>query len=172
MNFNTTMKLIQIIESTIKEYLDNDITKEDYVRAYINRINREYNGLLLNVIKNPNFEFVLGVDIQNQPIGKISKCETNTYDYIKKKLENNETNYYPVAGYYFGAKTLLPIEHWWVYNVKQKKHIEVTPLDNMRKPWCYGGVVNYDINDEILNTNNVFDIDFFKGDNTYYNYFK
>lgn len=151
--------------------INEDVSKDDYIRAYTNRINKERDDLLLKVQTNPNFNFVLGVDMEFIIYGKPNKCETNVYTFIKEKLSDGEKNYFPVGGFYFTSQTLFPVEHWWVYDSATKSHIEITPLGN-EKPWCYGGVINFEINAEILNSNQVFDVDFFKGGNVYSRYFK
>lgn len=150
---------------------EEDDIKKLYKNAYFNRINKERDNLLEKVKDNPNFVFILGVDMNFNRCGNPNKCETNTYDYIKAKLERGESNYYPVGGFLFEVKSLFPIEHWWVYDKENDKHIEVTPFIG-ESPWCYAGIINYNINDEILNSKKIWDIDFFKGGNLYSWYFK
>lgn len=146
-------------------------SRDEYKNAYIKRINKEYNGLLTKVVNNPNFEFILGIDIISQETGTPNRCETNTYKFIKENLLNGVNHFYPVGGYFFGKQSLMPIEHWWVYNKNNNTHIEITPMGE-HKPWAYGGVINYDIHKEILKANDVYDVSFFLGDNSYINYFK
>ena len=149
----------------------NDVTDDEFKNAYIKRINSEYNNFLEKVSTNPNFAFVLRKNVTIEDYGDKNRCATNTFRYVKEKLMNGETNYFPVGGYFFMAKSLSPIEHWWVYNSNTNQHIEVTPMDGDR-PWAYGGIIEKSINDDILKVNNVFDIEFFKGGYIYYNYLK
>lgn len=167
------MELRNFIATTIREYLNEqqEDNKQLYLNAYYNRINKERDNLFEKVKNNPNFVFILGADIIFEKCGNPNRCETNTYDYIKTKLENGESNYYPVGGFLFEGKSLFPIEHWWVFDKKNNKHIEVTPFVGDR-PRCYAGIINYDINDEILKSKIIWDVDFFKGGNVYHWYFK
>jgi len=64
-------------------------------------------------------------------------------------------------------KSLHPVEHWWIYDAKNKQHIEISPM-NDDKPWLYAGVINYEINDEILNSSEVFRVGFFLGGDNYF----
>lgn len=155
----------------MNEYFSSDENKVLYANAYFNRINKEYDGFLLKAKDNPNYSFILGIDMLFESCGVKNKCEQNTYNFIKDKLENGETKYYPVGGYMFMPKSLFPVEHWWVYNSETNEHIEVTPFIDA-KPWCYAGIINKDINTDILNSNIIWDISFFKGGNTYITYFK
>jgi hypothetical protein len=165
------MEIKKVIATKLRQYLNETIDKQLYLNAYSNRINKERDGLLLKVANNPNFVFILGIDMEYQKCGDPNKCETNTYNFIKTKLEEGESHYYPVGGFLFESKQLFPIEHWWVYNQKTNQHIEVTPSMG-EKPWCYAGVINFDINQEIINSNKIWDVDFFKGGNVYSWYFK
>jgi len=149
----------------------NDISDNDYKNAYIKKINTNFNNLLLKVSNNPNFAFILGKNMKFEDYGESNRCETNTFNYIKEKLINGETNYLPVGGFFFTPQSLTPVEHWWVFNSETNQHIEVSPMDK-EKPWAYGGIINKDINENILKAENVFDVDFFKGGNVYHWYFK
>lgn len=165
------MQIKKVISTKLRQYLNETIDKQLYLDAYFNRINKERNGLLLKAVNNPNFVFILANDIKIENFGEHNKCETNTYQFIKNKLENGESHYYPVGGFLFSDKSLSPVEHWWVYNQKTNQHIEVTPLEG-EKPWCYAGIINFDINEDILKSNEIWDVDFFKGGNVYSWYFK
>lgn len=153
-------------------FLLEEVTKDDYLNAYYNRINKERDNLLDKGSRNDNFVFVLGVDVKNNPCGDPNRCETNTYEFIKEKLSKGKTNYYPVGGFFFSPKSLWPVEHWWVYDSTTNEHIEITPFGGSERPWAYGGIINYEINDDILNSRNVYDVDFFRGGNVYSWYFK
>jgi hypothetical protein len=66
---------------------------------------------------------------------------------------------------------LFPVEHWWVYDLKSKKHIEITPLEG-EKFRCYAGIINDEIQSEIIQAKNFYDVDFFRGGNVKHIYFK
>lgn len=159
------------IITNISEYFKSDDDKSLFINSYYNRINKENDNLLIKVSDNVNFKFTLASDVLYITDGDSNRCETNVYNFIKKKLENNITNYYPVGGYIFVGKEMIPIEHWWIYDSKESTFIDITPLEN-GNIWCYAGVINYDINDTILRAKSVWDIDFFKGGNVYSMYFK
>ena len=145
-----------------------DIDDETWEKAYIQRINRDRSDLLVKASLNPNFVFVLGKNMKHTSFGKQGYCETNVYKFIKEKLRNGENNFFPVGGFLF--ENFFPIEHWWVYDNNSNTHIEVTPIEGNPIP-CYAGIINFNINDEILNSDNVFDVEFFKGGNVYHQYF-
>lgn len=160
-----------IIKILLREGLFDSISDEDFKKAYINKINTTRNNLLVKASEYPNYVFILGNNIKYNPCGNPNKCETNTYTFIKERINEGHTNFFPVGGYLFEGPNLYPIEHWWVYDSTTKEFIEITPIQG-EKPRCYAGIINTEINDEIANTNNVFDVDFFKGGSVYYKYFK
>ncbi len=164
MNNNQLRKLI------IEGIFDLGVSKDDYINAYVNKINREYKNLLTKASNDPNYIQLLAVDIIKKPIGQPNKCETNVFNFIKENLNNNKTNYHPVGGYLFENKSLFPVEHWWVYDADADKCIEITSGEGDVR--FYAGIINYELHDEIRNATYFHDIDFFKGGNVYYEYFK
>lgn len=108
-----------------------------------------------------NNVFILNKDMKHTNDGQPNRCETNSYEYVKGKSLNGEGNYYPVAGFMFVNQSLHPIEHWWVYDKTANSFIDPTPMEG-KPPICYAGVINFNINDEIAQSNQVFDINFFK----------
>lgn len=149
----------------------NTTSNNDLESSYIDKINEEYDNLIEKFSKAPNFDFILGDEIIYNNSGIPNKCEANTYNFIKDKLNKGENYYYPVGGFHFVNKSLHPVEHWWVYDSRNKKHIEVTNMFG-DKPFAYAGVINYEINEKILNTSNTFDINFFKGGYIFFKYIK
>lgn len=161
------------IEKIIKESFLSDlgISTDNLKRAYIRAINEKRDGLLVNALDKKNFEFILGNEITKNKCGEPNKCETNVYSFIKDKLEQGIGHYYPVGGYFFQGQSFFPIEHWWVYDKKMDMHIEISPI-NLKDMRCYAGFVNMDINKDILRSEKVWDVDFFKGGHVYDNYFR
>jgi hypothetical protein len=159
------------IKKIITEVITEVVEKDDYKNAYINRINNEYGGLLTKAVNYDEFEFILGVDMKYILYGQPNKCEQNSYSFVKEKLSEGQNNYFPVGGYLFAPKSLHPVEHWWVYDENMNQHIDVSPMDE-KKPWAYAGIINTEINNQILNSKIVWDIDFFKGGSVYFKYFK
>lgn len=154
-------KLFYQTISELNEGVNDDLYKE----AYINRINNERKNMLEKVVNNPNFVFLLNKDVEHRNIGESNKCETNVFQFIKEN-----PNYYPVGGFTFNSKSLFPIEHYWIYDKQRNKHIDITPVSD--ETWAYGGVINSDINNQIVKAKNVYDISFFKGGEVYFKYFK
>jgi hypothetical protein len=166
------MNLHEYIRKTVKECLNEEDNKSSKLEDYYNNINNYNKNMLIKVKNNPNFVFLMGNELDYNECGTRNKCETNVYDFIKEKLENGYDYYYPVGGFLFEGESFFPIDHWWVYNKKTNAHIEITPLGGVSKPLCYAGVINYDINDKIMKSNKVWDIDFFRLGNVYYDYFR
>lgn len=144
-----------------------DISRETWVSAYTKKINELYDNLITKGQNNPNFEFILGDEITYNPSGQPNKCETNAFNFVKENLDG----FYPVGGFMFVNQSLWPVEHWWVYDIKGKKHIEITPLGDER-PRCYAGIINPNIQQKILSANKFYDVDFFKGGHVQHTYFK
>ncbi len=160
-----------LIKKLLREGLFDSIPDEDFIRAYSNKINQKYDDLLTKGTKNKNYHFILGNKIKLITGGAPNKCETNSYMFVKQKLEEGHTDFFPVGGFGFEGQNLFPIEHWWVYNKTDNQFLEVTPLhgEGFR---CYAGITNFDINDEISKATYFHDIDFFKGGNVQHTYFK
>lgn len=102
------------------------------------------------------------VDTISVESSKSNQCETNVYKYIKS---SDKSKYFPVGGYFVTRSDSL-VEHWWVYNLEEDKHFDITP-DEEGVPEgyikAYIGLVNFDINDEIANSDTVWDVEFLKG---------
>lgn len=146
---------------------------ENIKEDYIVKINNNFDNLLERVINNPKCVLVEEKEMRYNPIGKEGECETNVYEFIKKKTQEGESHFYPVCGYHFYGKgyAFFPVEHWWIYDMKNNINIEISPL-GFGPAEFYVGVINYDINDEIRNSKEVWDIEFFKGGYGYTTYFK
>lgn len=159
------------IRMRLHEWGFDDIDPELIIKAYTSKINGLYDNLLAKGARNPNFRFELKRDVLKITYGQPNRCETNAYNFVKEKLQNGETSFYPVGGFTFQGPNFWPLEHWWVYDKQANKFLEVTPLepDVFR---AYAGIINTDIQEEILNSRNVFDIDFFKGGNVQRLYFR
>lgn len=101
---------------------------------------------------------------------KANQCETNAFKFVKK----NPDKYFPVGGY-FVTQNNFPVEHWWVQEITTGKQFEITPNDRPDVPVDYVkgyiGVVEKTLNDDIVEANKVWDVDFFKGGNVQSNYF-
>lgn len=150
------MNLTTIFESVLEPIINGD-TEQHYLAKI-----REKNPNLLDTLeRNPNFTLELNQNMNHVKFGQPNRCETNVYNFIRTKLINGDGDYYPVAGFMFYHDTLTPIEHWWVYNKTNGDSIDPSPLDDDH-PSGYVGIINTTINDEILSSKQVFDVDFFK----------
>lgn len=166
---NTLFKLFNRKSmNTLTEALtiDND-TKE-----LLNKAIDKHPKLFKKILKNKNTLVTTkdDIDYSRQYWGDNNKCETNTFDYIKQQLEYNQKDYCPVGGFVFVNDSLFPVEHWWVYNKKTKEVFEITSGLRLDAK-LYVGVINYDINDEILAAKKYYDIRFFKGGHVGHKYF-
>jgi len=160
--------MISLVKLLLELY---NVDPEDFRKAYKWKINKEYDNLIEKGEKSKNFHFILSTEIKKEPCGQANKCETNSWAFVKDKLEKGEDYWYPVGGFGFEGKNLFPVEHWWVYNKKSNEFIEITPLQGEAFR-CYAGVINFDINDEIEESKKFHDIDFFKGGHVQHKYFK
>lgn len=171
-----TMKMLLTMEnkSYIRTYKSfYMLIKEGVDQDLVNIINSKRDHFLSKVIRDRNFCLFKGYEITYSPgFGEANKCETNVYKFIKKAMEHGEDWYYPVGGFMFDHESYTPCEHWWVYDSKKDEHIEVTPLVERITIQAYGGVIEKNINYDILKSNSVWDIDFFKGGNVYFWHFK
>jgi hypothetical protein len=161
-----------IIKRLLREGLFDGISDQDFINAYVNKINKTSDNLLIKGQKNPNYVFLLSKDVKYQPCGDPNKCETNAWAFVKERINEGLDYFFPVGGFGFEGPNLWPVEHWWVYDSKEKIHIEITPLHGNEKFRCYAGIINLDINDEIAKSNKFYDVDFFKGGNVFLKYFK
>ena len=157
------MKHVKLFES----FNDSALAK-----SYQDLINEKRNGLLIKASKNPNYCFLLKNNIQFDCSGEDGKCETNSWSFIKNKLEKGISHFYPVGGYFFQNVSLFPVEHWWVYDKHKDQHIELSPMDTRMDLRCYAGIINYDIQEDIKKSEYFHDVHFFKGGNVYQDYFK
>ena len=151
-----------VIKKLLRENLERETLNGFYNRFKQTNSNPNF---LDNNFKNPDFELRLvnegGVKFINFGQGEKNKCETNSFKFIKQMVMSNDHRYYPVSGWAF-MKSTTYFEHFWVYDAVNDMFVDVTPLEG-EYPYAYGGVINKNINDEILNAKSVFDIDFFKG---------
>lgn len=163
------------IKETIDRILSESIAEinSKQKQDYYNQINQKYDDLLIKAVNNSNFVFLLTDEMNNMDyFGDYNKCETNVFNFIKSKLQDGYNQYFPVGGFLHSLRNNLhPVEHYWVYDKKLNKHIEVTPISGS-EPTCYSGIINFDINNQILKAKNHYDVDFFKGGNVYFHYFK
>lgn len=158
---------------------------------------QEWRGDFFEKVKsNPNFVVIPSSQMGRTYTGDPNRCETNTFSYIKNKLsistwekyydgktsnsryeptpqdmvERSKKHYFPVAGYQVTEHGGL-VEHWWVYDKGDNEHMETCPF-HPTELFAYIGVINYDIQDEIMEADHVFDVDFFRSGNPYSMYFK
>ncbi len=83
--------------------------------------------LLTKVLDNKNLIVTLPdyMRVEKKSFGKPNKCETNTPDYIRKMIvEDNNKFCFPVGGFAFSGNAFHPVEHWWVYDSLRKKCFE------------------------------------------------
>jgi hypothetical protein len=159
------------IKQRLHEYGFDDVTPEMWVRAYKRKINEKYDNLLLKAETNKNYSFVLGNQVDKERIGEYNQCETNVFKYIKSCIEKGlGDQYYPVGGFEFVNESLHPVEHWWVYDKAENKHIDITPYKG-EAGRCYAGIINTEIQGEIAKAQKFHDVRFFLGGNVYTAYF-
>jgi hypothetical protein len=151
------IKLLKILTESRKETLDE----------FISRFERESSNpdFISNHLKVPNFRLELthdgSVRVRDYECSLPNKCETNTYNFIKSMVENNSHRYFPVSGWAF-SESATYFEHFWVYDSLEDIFLDVTPMGK-DFPYAYGGVINFDINDDILNSEKYSDIPFLLG---------
>jgi hypothetical protein len=162
----TLNELRRLVRQVIQENELNNFSKET-VEEFISRFEKENRNpnFLINHFKNPNFRLELthdgNVKTKGYNCALPNKCEANTFNFIKDMVKLNNHRYYPVSGWAFLDSTSY-FEHFWVYDSMSDSFLDVTPMGN-NIPYAYGGVVNFDINDEILNAEKYSDIDFLLG---------
>lgn len=114
-------------------------------------------------VDNPNITVLVKSEVEklDNEKCKSNQCETNVYKLVKE----NPEKYYPARGYFIN-KNNYPVEHWLLYDRKENKYLEITPNESKDIPEDYikGYVVVVDktINDKIVKSEKVFDVDFFK----------
>jgi len=154
-------------ENTIKE---NSVLASmgDMAQTYKNQIDDEYHGLGSKITDSGGEFIVANAVIKSPEHGKPNECEQNVFNFIKKmessdgslpKIMDGEPFYHPVVGYAFVEDTFFPVEHWWVYDSDRKKHIDITPISNVK---AYGGFVLLNGTKEILKNEKWFDVSFLK----------
>jgi hypothetical protein len=149
------------LKKRIMELNANPI-QDKHLNPYDNIVNVEvYGDLLTRLSQNPNYVFILGDKMIYSDEGLPHHCDTNTYNYIKEKLNEGKTNYYPVGGYWFFHKGDYRFEHRWIYDKNKNIFIETTPILG-EKPTCYAGIINFEINDEIKNSNDISEVKWFR----------
>lgn len=155
------MKLIEIYNKIIKESLSQESVKDFYDRFN----NKRKSTFLIDHFKNPNFELRLthegGVKVDDA-CGMYNRCETNTFNFISNKVKNGDHRYFPVSGWAFMESTTY-FEHFWVYDAVNDLFLDVTPMHDGKLAYAYGGVINKDINDEIVNAEKFSDVKFLLG---------
>lgn len=161
------MNISDIINKTILQYLNEEKTSKETIEGFIDRFKLENNNpkFLENHLKIPNFRLELTHD-NNVKIKKYNralpnKCETNTFNFIKDMVKINNHRYYPVSGWAFLESTTY-FEHFWVYDGIEDNFLDITPMGK-ELPYAYGGVINFNINDDILNAEQYNEIPFLLG---------
>jgi hypothetical protein len=160
------MKLKTIVESIVKEYLNEENDKETLEQFYKRfKIKNPNSDFLENNFRNPNFRLELvhdgNVKIKKYHCSLPNRCETNTFNFIKDMVTLNNHRYYPVSGWAFLDSTSY-FEHFWVYDAIEDIFIDVTPMgDDL--PYAYGGVINFKINNDIKNAKEFNEIPFLLG---------
>jgi hypothetical protein len=162
------MGLRKFIKTTIREYLNEQVSNnKETIEEFIQRFEVENPNkkFLEHHLKVPNFIIYLthdgNIKFKKYSCSLPNKCEINTFNFIKDKVKINNHRYYPVSGWAFMESTSY-FEHFWVYDAIEDVFLDVTPM-NGDLPYAYGGVINYNINDEILNAKNYNDIPFLLG---------
>lgn len=150
-----------IIESVV------DLKNKETVEEFVNRFHNENSNpkFLENHLKVPNFRLELthdgNVKQKKYHCSLPNKCETNTFIFIKDMVTLNNHRFYPVSGWAFLESTVY-YEHFWVYDAAEDIFLDVSPMGN-DIPYAYGGVINFKINDDILNAEKYNEIPFLLG---------
>lgn len=156
------------MKNIIKRMLRESSTDVESVRSFYNRFKEKNTNpeFLENSFKNPDFELRLssnsGVKLKEYRYSQPNRCETNTFMFIKEMMLKGIFRYYPVSGWAF-METTTYFEHFWVYDEVTNLFLDVSPLQDDKLMYAYGGVINRNINDEIKNANSFSDIEFLKG---------
>jgi len=88
---------------------------------------------------------------------KQGECETNVYKFIKE-LDDWELNYFfPVRGIFI--ENGINIEHYWIYHKNRDQFIDLSYNPNAD---LFIGIPNYNINQEIKKSENIFEIEFLR----------
>jgi hypothetical protein len=162
----TINELRTIVRQIIQE---NEFNKPsiETVEEFIDRFEEENANpnFLKNHFKNPNFRLELtqdgNVKTKQYSCALPNKCEANTFNFIKDMVKSNNHRYYPVSGWAFLDSTTY-FEHFWVYDAMNDLFLDITPMGN-KLPYAYGGVINFNINDKILNADKYSEVDFLLG---------
>lgn len=137
------------------------------VQSFTEAVEKKVPGFFDRASANTDFVMLEPEDVEYAPEGEFHKCETNAF----LKCKSDPDRYLPVGGYLFERD--FPIEHWWVYDSKLKRHLEVTPMKGPAEDVTgYCGIINRDLADEIREARSVWDVEFFRGGNVYSKYFK
>jgi hypothetical protein len=161
-NENRKMKLYSLLVETLNESQSSNETKEEFIIRF--EKNNSNPNFLKNNFKNPNFRLELtnngNVKIKKYSCSLPNKCETNVFIFIKNMVKINNHRYYPVSGWAFMESTSF-FEHFWIYDSMENLFLDITPMTELC--YAYGGVINFDINDDILKAQKFYDIKFLLG---------
>jgi hypothetical protein len=149
-----------LIKKLLREMVNSTSIPNNYENI-MNNIKKFYGAFIKGLSKKSNYLFVLGNKINYTEHGNPHFCDVNTYSYIKERLLEGKTNYYPVGGFWFFNEGQDMFEHRWVYDKDTNSFIETSKLLG-EKPNCYAGIINFDINDEIKNSNDVSEVKWFR----------
>lgn len=164
-NSKEMKRIIDAFKKPIR--LNEDLDNNETVEQFINRFEHENSNknFLKNHLKVPNFKLYLthdgDVKFKKYSCSLPNKCETNTYNFIKDMVKLNNHRYYPVSGWIF-MKSTNYFEHFWVYDAIDDIFLDITPMSG-DLPYAYGGVINFNINDDILNSEKYNEIPFLLG---------
>jgi hypothetical protein len=158
----------KLLSTIAKQYLNEQASsKKETVEEFIKRFKVENpnKNFLNNHLKVPNFKIYLTHDgdikFKESNCSLPNKCEKNTFNFIKDMVTLDNHRYYPVSGWAFMESTAY-FEHFWAYDDMKDIFIDVSPMGNDR-PYAYGGVINFNINDDILNAKDYTEIPFLLG---------
>ena len=149
------------VKYLIKQLLRENLNSSSIANQSIENAMRFFGGVIKIISQKPNYVFILGDKINYLECGSPQLCDTNSYSYIKERLMEGNTNYYPVGGFWFFNKGQDMFEHRWVYDKDNNSFIETNPILG-EKPNFYVGIINFNINDEIINSNDVSEVKWFR----------
>lgn len=126
----------------LSKYLEN-LTKElDLKQQYLKRFEAYPDALKHQQKFVERAVIIFEKDIQYLLYDKAipNKCELNAFNYAK---ENDMT---VAKGYAFERN--FPVEHWWVYDLKTEKHIEISHIAEPFTNYRIGNIIKKEVFDK------------------------
>lgn len=156
-----------IVKNYTQFLFEKNINTSETIDEFCTRFENENSNptFLKNNFKNENFKLLLthdgNVKIKKYNSALPNKCESNVFNFIKNMANLNNHRYYPVSGWAFLESTTY-FEHFWIYDALDNVFLDITPMSD-KLPYAYGGVINFNINDDISKADKYNQIPFLLG---------